>query len=480
MFLLKKVFQFRDHINPDEEKPFLEHLEDLRIMITRVMATLLISTAVCFIFKEELMDILRKPVEEVWIIKQESTLPKGITLENWERALELADAANSLNLLSPALAETFWDETDEKGQRAIAQAAVIYRAAKLIPEKERAPFLNKVVFEKPQLKDRVDELLKLQPDTDLSGHGNLRLMSSFQPTETFMLTMKLAFFAGIVIAFPLLLFFILQFIVPGMREEERKILWPALAIGFGLFIAGVLFAYFLVLPKVLTFFYEWGQSIGVSNDWRIGYYISFATQFVLIFGLAFELPVVVMALVYLGILSYTMMSKTRAYAVIAIMIVAAIITPTPDIATLVLLAAPMYLLYEICIWLAFFYEKKQNRLEAEEEKERTARILSFKDVSSDKEPEGDSIDDDLLDDGLLNDAEDDDFNHETLTEEGEEMDIGDPIDSSELIDVHLNKEENPNYDPLAPGSENDEADADSKDHPDSENPDNPDNSKGNH
>ncbi|MGE9268700.1 MAG: twin-arginine translocase subunit TatC [Verrucomicrobiales bacterium] len=437
MFLLNKLFQLRDQANPEEEKPFLEHLEDLRIMISRVMITLLVSTLICFTFKDDLMNVLRKPVEEVWIQKQENALPKDLDLDTWERALTLADATSNLRLFSSDVAESFWQEINDKDLRALTQAAIIYRAAKELPEDQQQSFLEKTGWKDPTLRERVATLLEKQPSTELNGQGNLRLMSSFKPTETFMLTMKLAFFAGIVIAFPFLLYFILQFIVPGLNDKERRMLWPALAIGFGLFIMGVLFAYFFVLPQVLNFFYDWGQGLGISNDWRIGYYISFATQFVLIFGLAFELPVVVMALVYLGILSYTMMSETRSYAVIAIMVVAAIITPTPDIATLSLLAAPMYVLYEICIWLAFFYEKREKRREAEEEKERLARLMSFQDVPQEEEPEGDSL------------SAEDEADLEDETESGEEEDRGDPLaPDEELVDVNF--EEDPDYDPLAP------------------------------
>src|ERR1035437_7808766 len=95
-------------------------------------------------------------------------------------------------------------------------------------------------------------------------------------------------------------------------------LWPALAIGSGLFLVGVCFAYFLVLPRALEFFYDWSTSLGVSNDWRIGDYISFATQFTLLFGASFELPVVVMVLVKLGLIGYEGMSRTRSYAIVAI------------------------------------------------------------------------------------------------------------------------------------------------------------------
>ena len=126
----------------------------------------------------------------------------------------------------------------------------------------------------------------------------------------------------------------------------------------------MLFAYYAVLPRALGFFYEWGGKLGVSNDWRIGEYITFATQFTLLFGLSFELPVVVMVFVKLGMLTYETMARTRSYAIVAIFVAAAILTPTPDALTMTLMAAPMVILYEICIWLAWFWERKQRRMEA--------------------------------------------------------------------------------------------------------------------
>ena len=178
------------------------------------------------------------------------------------------------------------------------------------------------------------------------------------------------------LAFPLLLLFTLQFILPGLKKKEKRALWPAMIIGFGLFLAGVMFSYFFVLPKVLDFFYNYSQQMGVTNEWRIGYYISFATQFTLIFGLAFELPVVVMTLVKLGVLNYEIMRNTRSYAILAIVVIAALITPTPDVATLAFLAVPMILLYEICIWLSFFHKRKQREQEIREREELRQQILA--------------------------------------------------------------------------------------------------------
>jgi sec-independent protein translocase protein TatC len=210
----------------------------------------------------------------------------------------------------------------------------------------------------------------------MDSRGNLRLMSALKPTETFMLSMKLSFFAGIIVAFPLLLMFVLQFVLPGLHANEKRILWPSMLVGFGLFLSGVLFAYYAVLPRALLFFYEWSGNLGVSNDWRIGEYISFATQFTLLFGLSFELPVVVMVFVKLGLLTYDMMSKTRSYAILAIFVTAAVITPTPDAFTLILMALPMLVLYEICIWLAWFDRKKSRLAEEQEAREREERLLA--------------------------------------------------------------------------------------------------------
>jgi hypothetical protein len=152
----------------------------------------------------------------------------------------------------------------------------------------------------------------------------------------------------------------------------------------------VLFAYYVVLPRALEFFYEWSGNLGVSNDWRIGEYISFATQFTLLFGLSFELPVVVMVLVKLGILSYESMSKTRTYAVLAIFVTAAVLTPTPDAFTLVLMALPMLILYEVCIWLAWLDRRKNRIAEETEAREREERSLAADPGASETEAENDA------------------------------------------------------------------------------------------
>lgn len=453
MFFLKKMFQLRDQVNPDAEKPFLDHLEDLRIMITRITLTLLVTTIACFLFKDTLMNVIRKPIDEVWVTKQESLLPEelDLNLEKWEKALAYASVSPQLGSYDNKIQEDWWSTIDDPKQRTLTEATVLYRAAKELPKKKRKGFLESLPDNRADARASALLLLETNPSANLNDKGNLRLMSSFKPTETFMLTMKLAFFAGIVIAFPFILYFILQFVLPGLKAEERKALWPALAIGFGLFLSGVLFAYFYVLPNVLTFFYDWGKEIGVSNDWRIGYYISFATTFVLIFGLAFELPVVVMTMVKLGILSHSTMRETRSYAILAIFVIAALITPTPDIMTLSLLAVPMCLLYEICIWLSYFHEKKVRREEEEEEKERMERLLSKPgEASLSEEDEGgdhsDHEDYDHPDHDDYHHHEDHEYDHDSE----DDYDHHDDEDYLNYSGEHQNPDEDPDHDPHLP------------------------------
>jgi sec-independent protein translocase protein TatC len=208
----------------------------------------------------------------------------------------------------------------------------------------------------------------LPPEAESLMERLNRLASAYEmpgtrtPQEGFMVCVNVALIAAVILSFPLLLLFLLQFVLPGLRENEKKTLFPALAIGFGLFLTGVCFSYLAVLPRALGFFAELNHQHGIKNTWMLGDYVTFATRFILIFGISFELPVVVMALVKLDFLGYKVMKTTRKHALIAIAVFSAIITPTQDVLTLLLLAGPLYLLYEICIWLAFFMEKKERQL----------------------------------------------------------------------------------------------------------------------
>jgi len=413
MFILKKLFEFRDKSETNDEKPFLEHLEDLRTVITRVVLTLLIAMICCFAFRNQLMTIIRAPVEKVWLLSQESKMPDKedaaviVDLDTWEMAKR---ASRDTATFTPNQKKSYIDQLDPDGSKHLTfhtNCVPYYRAALELEKSEEDGklFIEKLPELEPDMRKQVLALLddEKQPDAVVDSRGKLVLMQALNPTEGFMLSIKLALYAGVIVSFPLLLYFILQFILPGLKQKEKKTLWPSMIIGFGLFLTGVLFAYFFVLPRVLDFFYNYSQDMGVANEWRIGYYISFSTQFTLIFGLSFELPVVVMAMVKLGILNYEIMKNTRSHAILAIVIIAAVITPTPDAFTLILLSGPMIVLYEICIWLAYFHNKKEREQALDEQEDLESKMIAAPANTASRDDDDDH-DDDPDDDGPNDDG----------------------------------------------------------------------------
>jgi len=189
--------------------------------------------------------------------------------------------------------------------------------------------------------------------------GRVDNLQSLGVADSMTISFKLAFYAGLVLSFPVLLYFLAEFVLPALTVRERKAVLLASVVGFGLFLGGAAFAFYAVLPSALEFFFQDAQMMQWRPTWTVGEYYSFTTQFVLAFGLAFELPVVVLALVKLGLLEYGQMKATRPYAVVVIFLLAAVITPTSDIFTLMLMGAPMVLLYEACIWIARWMERRE-------------------------------------------------------------------------------------------------------------------------
>ncbi len=179
-------------------------------------------------------------------------------------------------------------------------------------------------------------------------------------TGGFMLSIKLSLYAGIVLASPLLIYFFTQFVLPALTTREKKLVAPVLVAGVGLFLTGAALAYFFVVPGGLRFFLHYNEQLGIRSDWLIDRYIAFVSQMVLAFGACFELPLVVLALAKLGIVTHAFLKQKRPYAIVLIFIVAGLITPTPDIVNQCLLALPMCVLYEACVWIAWGMERRKR------------------------------------------------------------------------------------------------------------------------
>ena len=189
---------------------------------------------------------------------------------------------------------------------------------------------------------------------DATSADKLQILS---PIDGFIITFEISFYAGLVVTFPILLYFVAQFVIPALTFNERKIIIPAIGSAFALFIVGVLFCYFFILPKTLGFFISYAHEMNWQTMWHVREYFGFVTQITLAFGICFELPIVVLALVYFRVLTCGFLRRTRPFAIVIILLLAAVIAPTPDPVTFLSLGLPMCLLYEGCIWLGWLLER---------------------------------------------------------------------------------------------------------------------------
>jgi sec-independent protein translocase protein TatC len=188
-------------------------------------------------------------------------------------------------------------------------------------------------------------------------------------TEAFFVKLELSFLAGFVLAFPIVAWAVWGFFKPALYPQERKYIYLLFPITILLFAAGVLFSYFGILPLVLKFFvFIAGENL--QTMFKVDQYVSFVMSFSLPFGLVFELPVVAFFLTKMGILKPQLLTKNRKYAILIIVILAGVLTPGPDPISQIMMAVPVYLLYEVSIIVAKY---TKPRLGAEDSTAATVK-----------------------------------------------------------------------------------------------------------
>lgn len=186
--------------------------------------------------------------------------------------------------------------------------------------------------------------------------------------EAFFIYMKIAFFASLFITSPFTLYQIWKFISPGLYKSEKKYVIPFVASSSLLFIGGILFGYYIALPPAFKFFLEFSSDF-LKPMISFREYLSLILKFLLAFGVCFELPVFIFFMAKIGIVNAAMLRKQRRYAILIIFIVAAILTPSPDALSQIIMAVPLMFLYEISIFLAKFAQRKRNKEKGATEEE---------------------------------------------------------------------------------------------------------------
>lgn len=205
-------------------------------------------------------------------------------------------------------------------------------------------------------KDRIFDVIT-KPLTEVLPKSSYLIYTGM--TEAFFTYMKIAFFASLILTSPYILYQIWKFIAPGLLPKEKKLVVPFVISSTALFIGGVLFGYFVVLPPAFKFFVSFNnqylQALLSFKD-----YLSLFVTFLLGFGISFELPIFIFFLTKLGVVNAKILSQQRRYAILIIFVVAAVLTPSPDALSQILMAIPLLFLYEISIFVSKFAQKKEK------------------------------------------------------------------------------------------------------------------------
>jgi sec-independent protein translocase protein TatC len=316
--------------DPDQEggpvKAFLEHLEDLRWVLIKSGAAIAIAMLICLIAGNLVVSILKWPLARA-----------KISYPGTNQVWTVSFGTNRLGVF----------KLDDRQQESFAIGEKRYLAMKLEPIPVGTNYF---------LGLRIDPTA----DPETSQRLDTRL-ANFSPVGAFFVSIQVALYGGLVLASPLVFYFVAGFIFPALRMKEKRYVYRGLGFGLTLFFMGVSFCYFVLLPVALAASAMYSNWLGFeSTQWRAEDYISFVCKFMLGMGIGFQMPVVLLTLVKIGVLNYRLLSKMRRYMIVINLVLGAILT-TPEVVTQVLMAVPLQILYECSVWIAWYWERRDRK-----------------------------------------------------------------------------------------------------------------------
>jgi len=313
-------------------KSFLEHLEDFRWVLVKSVAALAVAMVICLVSGNYVVQILKWPLTRAKI--------------HYPDANQIAVVNFGTNHLGNF---------------------------QFSPEQQKFFNLGTNHFVSVQI-----EPLTIGTNQSLGWHINsdpeaiadaqrmhIELIN-LSPAGGFFVAFQVAIYAGMVLAAPFIFYFVASFVFPALKFRERKYIYRGLFFGVGLFIAGVSFCYFILMPIALAASQMYSNWLGFGAiQWRAEEYISFVCRFLLGMGLGFELPVVILTLVKIGIVNYSMLSKARRYMIVINLVLGAVLT-TPEVITQLTMFVPLQLLYEITVWIAWYWDRRDKKRAGQE------------------------------------------------------------------------------------------------------------------
>ena len=308
-------------------KTFLEHLEDFRWVLVKSAAALSLGMLICLFAANHVMAILKWPLSRA-----------KVSHPGTNQVVTVSFGTNQLKTFTLTTAQ----------QQALALGTNRYAA---------------IVVEPVTLGTNQLLAWRVNPDphaADAAKRMHIDLIN-LSPAGGFVVAFQVAIYGGMVLAAPFMLYFFASFIFPALKIKERKYVYRGLLIGFGLFMTGVAFCYFALMPIALAASQMYSDWLGLGAfQWRAEEYISFVCKFMLGMGLGFELPVVILTLVKIGIVDYRTLAKARRYMIVVNLFLGAVLT-TPEVITQLIMFVPLQLLYELSVIIAWYWARQERR-----------------------------------------------------------------------------------------------------------------------
>jgi sec-independent protein translocase protein TatC len=328
-------------IGHEDRLSLVEHLDELRYRLILSLVVLGVAFAVCYWQNGWLLDTINKPLQSTQSLSD--THHRRSPLE--DTAAYGLKSARAQILTVPALA----------GQKSVND--LLARKLKLSPA-------EKVLL--AQQNRRLDAALRATRDAAAAApRSTRRLPVTLGVTEPFVTTFTVAGYAALLLALPFLLYQAYAFVLPAFSPSEKKVALPLMFMVPALFLAGVAFGYFVALPRAIHFLLTFNDG-NFDILIRATDYYKFAIVLIALIGLLFQIPVGVLAVTRLGIISARQLARNRGYVILAIAVVAAVATPTPDPVTMLIAMAPLLVLFELSVLLARIFERRRIAAEPEE------------------------------------------------------------------------------------------------------------------
>jgi sec-independent protein translocase protein TatC len=327
---------------PDEAeggpvKTFLEHLEDLRWVLIKSIVALFLAMLVCLFAANYVIQIIKWPLT---------------------RAPVRHPGTNQIVVVSFGSNHVGNFQLTAEQQTALNLGTNRFIAIQVTP-----------------INVGTNQVLGWRVSEDPGAVADAQRMKidlvNLSPAGGFVVAFQVAMYGGALLASPFIFYFVAAFVFPALKIRERRYVYRGLLIGVGLFLLGVAFCYFALMPVALAAAQMYSRWLGLGAfQWRAEEYISFVCKFLLGMGLGFELPVVILTLVKIGVLDYDTLSRARRYVIVINLFLGAVLT-TPEVLTQILMFVPLQVLYEITVWIAWYWDQPDRR------KARRALLLAL-------------------------------------------------------------------------------------------------------